>query len=101
MGTIPLAPWSQWTGRPSLVATFWALHRESNTALCVLYTHVNGWEVCLQGEHRFARTRVCKIAKMVIQTRDEWKVRLLREGWRAHAQPPHLERRASPRADLK
>jgi hypothetical protein len=85
MRTSALAPWVAWSGKPALATTFWTLHLENDTAQCVLYTHARGWELCLQGEHRFARSRVCRTAKKVMQTHEAWKVRLLRKGWRPAA----------------
>jgi hypothetical protein len=82
MTGLPHAPWIAWTGKPALAKTFWTLHQEARTAQCVLYTHVTGWELCLQGEHRYARSEVCRNPKKVVQTHERWKMRLLRDGWR-------------------
>jgi hypothetical protein len=83
MPTLLCAPWLIWSGRTALAATFWTLHRAPRIAQCVLYTHRLGWELCLLGEHAFPRSRVCRTAEEVTETRDEWKAILVWDGWAA------------------
>jgi hypothetical protein len=71
------------TPRPSLVTTYWTLHRPGRTAQCVLYTHGAEWELSLQGEHSFPRSRICLTREDVVARQEQWKATLERDGWRA------------------
>jgi hypothetical protein len=79
-------PRRDWTGTPVLIGIGWTMRRPRRAAVSLaLYTHAVGWELRLEGQHAFPRSRICQTKEEVAIAAEEWQQMLEIDGWTSDA----------------
>lgn len=77
-------PRHDWTGIPVLIGVGWTMRRPRRAAVrLALYSHARGWELRLEGQHAFPRSRICRTSDEVHVTAEDWRQMLEVDGWKS------------------
>jgi hypothetical protein len=75
------------------VGTLWTLEHEGHTARCALFAWKTTWEVRVLVDREVLLTQHCDRTDQTFSLAEQWKRRLLTDGWR-QVVPPSPERAA-------
>jgi hypothetical protein len=60
----------------------WRLHKGSNTAICSVGSHEQGWKLVLRGGPMLF-SKVCRSVNEALSTQEQWRTAMLERGWNA------------------
>jgi hypothetical protein len=72
-----------WHGSPVNLGELFILHKNRRQATCQLHSHQFGWELRLVigSQLEVVQTQVCRTEDEVLTTGEQWRAKLLEEGW--------------------
>jgi hypothetical protein len=59
----------------------WTLHKGTQTAACVVWPHLVGWELRLMVGAEVLQSQVCRSDDDLLTTQDHWHTAMREKGW--------------------